>query len=67
MFTFKCQFLYFYKCIFLLMLIMKYKTVCSFSKLSIPVQLLISGEVILSEIHIKRFEDQQMCTMRSVI
>lgn len=41
--------------------------ICNFSKLSVPVQPLISGEVILSEICIKRFEDQQMCTIRSVI
>lgn len=67
----KFKIILFNKCNFLLMLIMKYITVCQkyirFNKLSTPVQQLISGVVILSEIWIKRFEDRQMGTIRSAV
>lgn len=62
---------YFYKCNFLLMLIMKYIAVCQkyicFNILPTHAQQLILGAVILSEIGIKCFEDWQTGTIRSTI
>lgn len=60
---------FFFKCIFLLMLIMKYtavgqKYIC-FSELS--VQQLISGVVILSETCLVHFEEWQMSSIRSTV